>query len=41
VRNSEEIIFIDKEHGIVEEGSVNELLKPNTKTYEYFQKQMV
>ena len=41
VRNSEEIIFVDKEHGIVEEGSVNELLKPNTKTYEYFQKQMV
>ena len=41
VRNSEVIIFIDKEEGIVEEGLVSELLKPTTKTYEYFQKQMV
>ncbi|MGZ3809671.1 MAG: ATP-binding cassette domain-containing protein, partial [Bacteriovorax sp.] len=41
VRNSEAIIFIDKEEGIVEEGEVSELLKPTTKTYEYFQKQMV
>jgi ATP-binding cassette subfamily B protein len=41
VKNSEIIIFIDKEEGIVEEGSVSEILKPMTKTYEYFQKQMV
>ncbi|MFA6237617.1 MAG: ABC transporter ATP-binding protein [Bacteriovorax sp.] len=41
VRNSDNIIFIDKELGIIEEGSVNELLKPATRTYEYFQKQMV
>jgi ATP-binding cassette subfamily B multidrug efflux pump len=41
VRNSEFLIFIDKEAGIVEEGSVAELLKQNSKTHEYFQKQMV
>ena len=41
VRNSEFVIFIDRENGIVEEGSVNDILKADTKTYEYFQKQMV
>jgi len=41
VKNSEFLIFIDKEEGIVEEGTVAELLKQNSKTYEYFQKQMV
>lgn len=41
VRNSDRIIYIDKEVGIVEEGDVSELLKATTKTYEYFQKQMV
>ncbi|MBY0415810.1 MAG: ABC transporter ATP-binding protein/permease [Bdellovibrionales bacterium] len=41
VRHSDYLIFIDKEGGIVEEGSVNNLLKEDTKTYEYFQKQMV
>lgn len=41
VRNSDQIIYLDKEDGIVEEGSALELLKPTTKTYEYFQKQMV
>lgn len=41
VRNSEFLIFIDKEEGVVEEGTVAELLKQNSKTYEYFQKQMV
>ena len=41
VRNSDTIIFLDKDSGIVEEGSVYDLLKPTTKTYEYFQKQMV
>lgn len=41
VRNSDHIIYLDKESGIIEEGDVSELLKPTTKTYEYFQKQMV
>lgn len=41
VKNSDHIIYLDKEVGIVEEGDVRELLKPTTKTYEYFQKQMV
>lgn len=41
VKNSDNIIFLDKELGIVEEGTVNELLKSKTKIYEYFQKQMV
>ncbi len=41
VKNSEALIFLDKELGIVEEGTVNDLIKPNTKIYEYFQKQMV
>lgn len=41
VRNSEFLIYIDKEEGIVEEGTVADLLKHDSKTYEYFQKQMV
>jgi ATP-binding cassette subfamily B multidrug efflux pump len=41
VRNSEILIFLDKDEGIIEEGTVSDLLKPKTKTYEYFQKQMV
>lgn len=41
VRHSDYLIFIDKEEGIIEEGQVNQLLKENSKTYEYFQKQMV
>ncbi|RPJ74238.1 MAG: ABC transporter ATP-binding protein [Alphaproteobacteria bacterium] len=41
VRNSDHIIHLDKEEGIVEEGDVAELLKPTTETYEYFKKQMV
>ena len=41
VRNSDHVIYIDKDMGIIEQGTVNELLKPTTKTYEYFQKQMV
>jgi len=41
VKNSEHILYIDKDLGIVEQGTVAELLKPTTKTYEYFQKQMV
>lgn len=41
VRNSDFLVFIDKEEGVIEEGAVNELLKHNSKTYDYFQKQMV
>lgn len=41
VRNSEVLVYLDKEQGIVEEGDVSKLLKPENKTYEYFQKQMV
>lgn len=41
VKNSEFLAFIDKDEGIVEEGAVGDLLKQNSKTYEYFQKQMV
>ncbi len=41
VKNSEVVIFLDKELGIIEEGPVLEILKPTTKIYEYFQKQMV
>ncbi|AUN97874.1 hypothetical protein C0V70_07090 [Bacteriovorax stolpii] len=41
VRHSDYLLFVDKEEGIIEEGQVNQLLKENSKTYEYFQKQMV
>ena len=41
VRHSDYLIFLDKENGVIEEGVVNELLRENSKTYEYFQKQMV
>lgn len=41
VRHSDYLVFIDKDTGVVEEGSVSQLLKENSKTYEYFQKQMV
>ena len=41
VRHSDYLVFLDKERGIVEEGNVSELLRENSKTYEYFQKQMV
>lgn len=41
IRNSDYIFYLDKEIGIIETGSINQLLKPATKTYEYFQKQMV
>jgi ATP-binding cassette subfamily B protein len=41
VKNSDFIIFIDKDQGILEQGQVADLLNPETKTYEYFQKQMV
>ena len=41
VRHSDYLIFLDKENGVIEEGPVNDLLRENSKTYEYFQKQMV
>jgi ABC-type multidrug transport system fused ATPase/permease subunit len=41
VRHSDYLIFFDKNDGVIEEGAVNTLLRENSKTYEYFQKQMV
>jgi ATP-binding cassette subfamily B multidrug efflux pump len=41
VRHSDYLLFLDKEGGVIEEGLVNNLLRENSKTYEYFQKQMV
>jgi ATP-binding cassette subfamily B multidrug efflux pump len=41
VRHSDYLIFFDKNGGVIEEGAVNTLLRENSKTYEYFQKQMV
>jgi ATP-binding cassette subfamily B protein len=41
VKNSDYLIFLDKELGVIEDGEVSKLLRENTKTYEYFQKQMV
>ena len=41
VRHSDYLLFIDKQDGVVEEGLVTKLLRENSKTYEYFQKQMV
>jgi ATP-binding cassette subfamily B protein len=41
VRNSDFVFFIDKEHGLYEEGRTDELLLGNSKLYEYFQQQMV
>lgn len=41
VRMCDEIYFIDQEAGMLEKGSVSELLMADTKTYEYFEKQLV
>lgn len=41
VRNSDNLVFLDKDIGIIEEGLVDQILKEQSKTYEYFQKQMV
>lgn len=41
VRNSDNLVFLDKDIGIIEEGIVDQILKEQSKTYEYFQKQMV
>lgn len=41
VKNSDYLIFLDKDLGVIEDGDVGALLRENSKTYEYFQKQMV
>ena len=41
VKNSDYVLYIDKELGIVEEGETAKLLTAKSKTYEYFQQQMV
>jgi ATP-binding cassette subfamily B multidrug efflux pump len=41
VRMCDELFFIDTEEGMLEKGSVESLLKTETKTYEYFEKQLV
>jgi hypothetical protein len=41
VRMCDEIYFIDKEVGMLEKGSSSHLLTADTKTYEYFEKQLV
>ena len=41
VKNSDHIFFLDKDLGLIETGNMNQLLKAASKTYEYFQKQMV
>jgi len=41
VRLSDYIMYIDKDHGLIEQGHKTELLNKETKTYEYFENQMV
>lgn len=41
VRQCDQIYFLKNKLGILEKGSVEDLLKPDTKTYEYFKKQLV
>jgi ATP-binding cassette subfamily B protein len=41
VRNSDFLIFLDKDLGIIEDGEVGDLLGRNSKTHEYFKQQMV
>ena len=41
VRRSHQVIFLEKETGVVESGLVGTLLSGDSKTYEYFEKQMV
>ena len=40
VRYSDEIIYLDKNDGVVESGQTNMLLTQGTKVYEYFSEQM-
>ncbi len=41
VRSCDEIIYIDKQHGIIEEGAKSSLLNTNSRVNEFFKKQMV
>ena len=41
VKTSHRVIFLEKKEGIIENGLVEELLSGDSKTYEYFTKQMV
>ncbi len=41
VRFSDNVIFLKKQEGIIEEGPVKQLLRQETRTYEHFKKQMV
>lgn len=41
VRMCDHVYYLEKEKGLLETGSVDLLLRPNTKTYEYFEKQLV
>jgi ATP-binding cassette subfamily B protein len=41
VKNCNEVIFISKESGVVENGSVKELIIKGSKVYEFFEKQLV
>lgn len=41
VKNSDTVFYFEKEMGLVESGDVEQLLKPASKVYEHFEKQMV
>ncbi len=41
VRASDFCFYLDQDQGIVEEGSIRDLLQPDKETYEYFKQQMV
>lgn len=41
VKLSDIVIYVDQEAGIIEEGTTTELLNEQSRTYEYFQQQMV
>ena len=41
VKNSDIILYLDKNDGIIESGEMELLLQEDTKTYEYFKQQMV
>ena len=41
IRNCEELILIEKDRGIIETGDVKKLLGTDSKTNEYFKKQLV
>ncbi len=41
VKLCDQLYFIDKDEGMIEKGATEILLKPETRTYEYFEKQLV